>query len=121
LQVANYRHRDFISRGTDFKKGFIAQEVETVFPEAVTLSTSFLPDVYQYSVSSAVEGAQLTVALAESHQLVEGDRIQVIFPGGQKECMVGPVTNSRQLTLVDWGNETPEWLFVYGKQVDDFR
>ncbi len=121
LQVANYRHRDFISRGTDFKKGFIAQEVETVFPEAVTVTTSFLPDVYQYSVSSVVEGARLTVALAENHQLVEGDKIQVIFPGGQKECIVGPVTNSRQLTLVDWGNETPEWLFVYGKQVDDFR
>ncbi|MCE2823763.1 MAG: tail fiber domain-containing protein [Saprospiraceae bacterium] len=121
LQVANYRHRDFISRGTDFKKGFIAQEVETVFPEAVTVTTSFLPDVYQYSVSSVVEGARLTVALAENHQLVKGDKVQVIFPGGQKECMVGPVTNSRQLTLVDWGNETPEWLFVYGKQVDDFH
>jgi len=121
LQVANYRHRDFIARGTDFKKGFIAQDVETVFPEAVTVITNFLPDIYQYSVSREKEGVNLSVALAESHQLIAGDKVQVIFPGGQKECVIGPITNNHQLTLLNWESEIPEWLFVFGKQVDDFR
>jgi hypothetical protein len=121
LQVTDYRHRDFISLGNELKKGFIAQEVETEYPEAVSVNTGFLPDIYQYAISREVEGANLTIALPDSHHLVEGDKVQVVFPGGKKDCVVGAVIDNRRLTLVNWDGEKPEWIFIFGKYVDDFR
>lgn len=121
LQVANYRHKDVVEKGADFKKGFIAQEVEQVFPEAVAVTTDFIPDVYQLAVSAATEGNNLLVRLSQPHELKAGDKVRVINPQGQREYMICTVPDDRHLTIAGWDTEKPEWLFVYGKEVDDFR
>jgi hypothetical protein len=121
LQVANYRHKDVVEKGTDFKKGFIAQEVEEVFPEAVTITPNFIPDVYQLAVSAAPEENNLLVTLSQPHELKAGDKVRVINPQGQRDYMVCTVPDDRHFSIAGWDTETPEWLFVYGRQVDDFR
>jgi hypothetical protein len=121
LQVANYRHTDVIGQGADFKKGFIAQEVEQVFSEAVALTTNFIPDVYQLAAAVAPQGNNLVVTLSQPHQLKAGDRIRVTHPGEQEEYFVGAVEDDYHFTISGWGTEKPDWLFVYGKQVADFR
>lgn len=121
LQVANYRHKDVVEKGADFKKGFIAQEVEEVFPEAVTITTDFIPDIYQLAVSAAPEGNILLVTLSQPHELKAGDKVRVINPEGQHDYMVSTVSDDRHFTIAGWNTEKPEWLFVYGKQVEDFR
>ncbi len=121
LQVANYRHKDVVEKGADFKKGFIAQEVEQVFPEAVAVTTDFIPDVYQLAVSAAPEENNLLVTLSQPHELKAGDKVRVINPQGQRDYMVSTVPDDRHFTIAGWDTEKPEWLFVYGKEVDDFR
>ena len=119
--MANYRHKDVVEKGADFKKGFIAQEVEQVFPEAVAVTTDFIPDVYQLAVSAAPEENNLLVTLSQPHELKAGDKVRVINPQGQRDYMVSTVPDDRHLTIAGWDTEKPEWLFVYGKEVDDFR
>lgn len=121
LQVANYRHKDVIEKGNDFKKGFIAQEVEQVFPEAVAVTTDFIPDVYQLAAATAQQGNNLLVTLSQPHELKAGDKVRVINPQGQHDYMVCTVPDDRHLTIAGWDTEKPEWLFVYGSQVYDFR
>jgi hypothetical protein len=120
LRVTNYRHVDEVRMGTEFKKGFIAQEVEEVFPEAVSQSTSFIPDVYQRASSTGLSGSELTVTLQNPHPLVEGDQIQVLSPDGDQVCVVVGVKDNYHITLSNWTSGNPEWLFIYGKQVRDF-
>ena len=121
LQVANYKHKDLIGQGTDFKKGFIAQEVEQVFPEAVALTTNVIPDVYQLATSVTAEGNNLLVELSQAHELKAGDRIRVMKPGGEEEFTVDAVIDVHHFIIGGWHAEKPDWLFVYGKQVNDFR
>lgn len=120
LRVTNYRHVDEVRMGAEFKKGFIAQEVEEVFPEAVSKSTSFIPDVYQRASSTGLSGSELTVTLSQPHQLVAGDQIQILGPNGDQVCTVRGVGDDYHFTLSDWTSGNPEWLFIYGKQVRDF-
>ena len=121
LEVANYRHIDEVANGADFKKGFIAQDVERNFPEAVSVTTNFIPDVYQLAVSAAPEENNLLVTLSQPHELKAGDKVRVINPQGQRDYMVSTVPDDRHFTIAGWDTEKPEWLFVYGKEVDDFR
>lgn len=120
LRVTNYRHVDEVRMGTEFKKGFIAQEVEEVFPEAVSRSTGFIPDIYQRALSTGLSGTTLTVTLPQPHQLVAGDQIQVLGPNGDQVCEVSGTVDSQSIVISNWTSDNPEWLFVYGKQVHDF-
>jgi hypothetical protein len=120
LRVTNYRHVDEVRMGAEFKKGFIAQEVEEVFPEAVSRSTGFIPDVYQRASSTGLSGTELDVTLPQSHGLAVGDHIQVLGPGGDQVCEVSGVGDSHRITISNWRADNPEWLFIYGKQVRDF-
>jgi hypothetical protein len=121
LRVTNYRHVDEVVNGSAFKKGFIAQEVETVFPEAVTKTSDFIPSIYEKAISFSLSGDKMTVVLDKNHDLKTGDAVKMIFPNGKKEFTVSCVSSDNTFTLSGWTSEKPEWVFAYGKKVDDFR
>lgn len=123
LRVNNYRHVDEIANGTDYKKGFIAQEVEEVFPEAVTKSADFIPNIYAKSTSCSLSGENLTVVLAKNHGLKVGDELRLIDSLGNKDLKVAAVSDEKTFTVEGWKKEAaaPDWVFAYGKKVDDFR
>ncbi|MCF8247142.1 MAG: tail fiber domain-containing protein [Saprospiraceae bacterium] len=121
LRVTDYRHVDEIANGADYKKGFIAQEVEEVFPEAVTKSAGFIPDIYEKTTSCSLAGENLTVVLSKNHGLKAGDEVRLMLASGQKELKVAAVSDENTFTVEGWKDAQPEWVFAYGKKVDDFR
>ena len=123
LRVTDYRHVDEIANGADYKKGFIAQEVEEVFSEAVTKSADFIPNIYAKSTSCSLSGENLTVVLAKNHGLKVGDELRLIDSLGNKDLKVAAVSDEKTFTVEGWKKEAaaPDWVFAYGKKVDDFR
>ncbi len=121
LRVTNYRHVDEIANGSAFKKGFIAQEVEEVFPEAVTKTADFIPDIYEKAASCTLSGENLTVVLSKNHGLKAGDQVRLMLANGQKELKVAAVSDENTFTVEGWKDAQPEWVFAYGKKVEDFR
>ncbi len=120
LQITDYRHVDEIAKGSAFKKGFIAQEVETVFPEAVSKTSEFIPSVYSPSTSTKVSGGQMTVYLDKKHDFVVGDEVKLMMPDGEQKLTVSDVLSETAFS-VNWINAAPERVFVYGKKVNDFH
>lgn len=69
----------------DFKKGFIAQEVVQVFPEAISLTSEFIPNVYEVATNSEKEGEVLRISLGKNHDFATGDEVKLIFPMEEKQ------------------------------------
>ena len=121
LRVTNYRYIDAVQYGSAYKKGFIAQEVESVFPEAVSITRDFVPDVYENATQINLAGDKLTLVLSHQHCLKEGDLVRLFLDDTQEEKTVVTVTDANTFTVADWRGTKPEVVFVYGKQVDDFH
>jgi hypothetical protein len=119
LRLTTYHFIDSVATGTKLQKGFIAQEVEEVIPEAVNQSTGFIPDIFALAGKITTQDKQILVEMSKAHGLKSGDKVRLISPDGQFEVEVleTPTENSFIVML----EQTPESLFVYGKQVEDFR
>ncbi len=120
LAVTDFTYRDVADNGGAVKKGFIAQQVEDAFPEAVHQSREFIPNIYQVAEKTVYDAANqtLTISLKSAPDLKVGDKVRLMAEDTQeKEVMA---VSGAGFTVKDWAADTKE-VFVYGKEVDDFR
>ncbi len=122
LRVAEYGMVDTILHGTARRKGFIAQEVEKVLPQAVAKSVSFIPDVFVMVTNStyATSTKTLTLSLPKAHELKVGDRVRLDLDTERSELKVVQIPSAHEF-VVEGCEKAPSKVFVYGRQVKDFR
>lgn len=121
LRVTDYRHVDEIAKGSDFRKGFVAQEVVEVFPEAISLYSDFVPNVYALSSQVLLKNGLLHIQLEQKHDFAVGDEVKLMMPDNSEQKMVVSAVPSEKSFLVNWTETAPEKVFVFGKKVDDFH
>jgi len=111
IEVTNYRYKDVAVHGDGQQKKVIAQQVETVFPQAVGKHTDVVPDIYK--MASLRDGwVELT------NDLKTGDRVKLISEGAQGIYTVAEATAEGFRTNLQ---STSDRVFVYGREVNDFR
>ena len=120
LEVVDYGHIDIVKDGSRQRRGFIAQEVAEIFPEAVTLQTKNVPDIYEFPVSVSVENDGRVITLSKDHQLKVGDKVSIVLEEGEKLFTVTACPDSNKF-IVEGLPEKVNKMFVYGRQVDDFH
>ncbi len=123
LEVTNYRHVDTLARGSGSVTGFIAQQVADVFPQAVTVETNSIPDIYGKPVSMELNENEAVFHMAAAHNLVVGDKVNIIQDGGERKVYEVLSAEGTSFSVRDWNTSfsQPEKVFVYGKEVNDFR
>jgi hypothetical protein len=110
IQITDYLYRDLVNNSNKPQKKVIAQQLETVYPQAVSQSTGVVPDIYQKA--TAKDG---WIVLATD--LKKGDRVKLI---GDKEHGVHEVLEIAEGKFhTDFKAEGN--VFVYGREVNDFR
>jgi hypothetical protein len=119
ILVKDFLYRDEIQHGSASQKGVIAQELETIMPEAVTMHTDFVPDVYALPRTASISNNVLTLTMRNPHGLVSGETVRLITASGTREVKV-VATSDTAFSVNEW-NETSTEIFVYGKQVNDYR
>ena len=111
--------------------GVIAQQVESVFPNAVDKSIGVIPCFMKIGTCSLTTNGKVCILFDQSDEpLVVNDVIKIYVGGdaidrNKKES----AHNVTIISLVEGGVIVDKWdkfditenLFVYGKQVDDFR
>ena len=113
IEVTDYRFKDRIARGNRQQKKLIAQQVEDVYPQAVSRSTGHLPDIYKAADISADGWIKL------KSDLKVGDRVKLVDSSDQSgvyEVTQKSETRFRTAFRTEGGQ-----VFVYGREVDDFR
>jgi hypothetical protein len=111
LRITDYNYSDFAAYGDKQKKGLIAQEVEKLFPQAVTKSTDVVPDIYEMA---PIEDRWVMLAT----DLRKGDRVRLIDRNTEGVYEVLEVADGKFRTAFAAAGDR---VFVYGREVNDFR
>ena len=120
LKVTDYTYIDQVENGNRLAKGFIAQEIAEIIPEAVTKSVKFIPSVYALANNIEVaENGNVQISLEKPHNLKVGDKVKLMTGEKADEFIVASASQySFEVKGLDPNSES---LFVYGKEVDDFH
>ena len=110
IEVTNYSYKDVIGKGTGVYKKVIGQQIEKVFPQAVTRVTDVVPDIYQQA--SIRDG---WVALATN--LKKGERVKLVTETDEDVCEVLEVTPDKFRVAFE---QEEDKVFVFGREVNDF-
>ena len=111
IAVTDYQLKDKVAHGKGTQKKVIAQQVETIYPQAVLQTTNVVPDLYK---KAAVKNGWVELAT----DLKKGDRVKLI---GKTDQSVHEVLEIRDGAFRTDGKVNDEEVFVYGREVSDFR
>lgn len=111
IEITDFHYVDGATYGSEPQKKVMAQQVESVFPQAVRVSTDVIPDVYKMASS---QGCWIQLAT----DLKVGDRVRLI---GERNQGVYEVLETRADGFRTAFVHDAEKVFVYGREVSDFR
>ena len=111
IEVTDYTHIDTVAKGTGHSKKVIAQQVAKVFPQAVSLHTEVVPDIYR---KATIKDGWVQLAT----DLKAGERVKVVTDQKEKVYEVLEVAAGKFRAEVGAEGET---VFVYGREVKDFH
>lgn len=120
IEVTDYRMKDRVSLGRDMSKKVIAQQVESVFPQAVTRTTGTLPDIYQ---RAKVEKGWVLL----KSDLKKGEKVRIIGESKDQVYEVSAIEESASPSFeansrFQVSPPLPDGkVFVYGREVSDFQ
>jgi hypothetical protein len=126
IEPKKYQYIDKIQKGNAEVFGFIAQEVREKFPEAITIITDFIPDIYQMNQYTDISGniIQLNNIIAN---VQIGDKLRLLDQTGYINGNIQLIDNNnitieleKPITLT--GNAQLDGnVFIYGKEIKDFH
>jgi hypothetical protein len=115
LAVTDYKMKDHTQDGGRPHKKLIAQQVEQVYPQAVSRSNGTVPDIFR--LGTAKKGL-ITFNDEDAHDLKVGDTVRLMTDDGEITSKAATVTDTG-FTVKDSIKDGD--VFVYGRQVDDLR
>ncbi len=111
IEVTDYTVIDEVAHGSRRHKKVVAQQVEPILPNAVTCSVGTIPDIFQM--------AKLSDGWVELEAGLEvGERVRLI---GEKQSGVYEISEKREGAFRTAFESGTDQVFVYGREVDDFR
>ncbi len=122
IEITNYRMKDVATWGNQTFKKVIAQQVESVYPEVINKTKSVIPDIYALaeSVVYDVQNKKLSISLLKDYDIKIGDKIELVHPEKGKIQSEVVEVSGKSFTVKDWNYPTDK-IFVFGREVNDFR
>ena len=111
VEVTDFNYIDKVSQSSRPQKKLIAQQVEKVFPQAVTQGVGVIPDIYK---PAKIKDGWVQLAT----DLKTGERVRLVDTRQTAVYDVLAVTNGA--FQVKLATNVPE-VFVYGREVRDLR
>ena len=111
IEITDYTPRDTVAKGTRSQKKVIAQQVEKVYPAAVGHSRGVVPDIFQ---KAPVNDGWVMLKTS----LNKGERVRLL---GEKSEGIQEVLEVRDGAFRPDRVPQDGEVFVYGREVDDFR
>jgi hypothetical protein len=112
VEVADYTYKDSVARGGRSQKKVVGQQLKDVYPQAVSLSTDVVPDIYRQA-----EASDGWIDIATT--LRKGDRVRIIPTTGDESIAEVVDVVSKRFRVTPSVSDGP--VFVYGREVNDFH
>jgi hypothetical protein len=124
LNPKTYTYIDTVKKGLSPYYGFIAQEVETVIPNAVFLLEQYIPNIYE--IAKITDGTRVTLtnkSTSDFKKDVSGNIYKNIkfYDSSDNEIIrtIVSIIDEKTFEIADAIDRAD--LFVYGQEVPDFR
>ena len=111
IEISDYRYIDELTHGSAKNKKVIAQQVESVYPQAVSKNSGVMPDIYKKAL---VRGGWVELET----DLKVGEKVELVYPNDRSLVEVLEVKPGAFRPNVAGASDE---VFVYGRQVEDFR
>jgi predicted DNA-binding antitoxin AbrB/MazE fold protein len=115
LEITNYTMKDKSLDGSRKHKKVIAQQVEKVFPQAVSQTTGVVPDILRLAVA---KNGLIAFKDAAQVDLKKGETVRLLSNTGE---IVSEVTAIDKKGFKVKEEVTDGDIFVYGRRVSDLR
>ena len=109
LEITDYKMKDEAKGNKPYKK-VIAQQVMSVYPQAVSLTTEVVPDIYKVST---IDNGYVSLET----DLKSGDKVRLIL---EDETSLFDVISADKNGFKVSTDKSGK-VFVYGREVDDFH
>jgi hypothetical protein len=109
LEITDYKMKDKAKGNKPYKK-VIAQQVMSVYPQAVSLTTEVVPDIYKVS---AIDNGYISLET----DLKAGEKVRLILEDETSLFDVISADKNGFKVATDKSGK----VFVYGREVDDFH
>lgn len=119
IEITNYKKIDTISDNNNYKK-VIAQQVKSVYPDAVNLTQDYIPNVYKLAESVTYENDLVHISLDEPHTFEVGNQVKIVIPGEELNVEVISIADEKTFSIRT-NQKLGSDVFVFGKLVDDFH
>lgn len=122
INVTDYSFKDTIIKGDQIVKGVIAQQVESVYPQAITKQVEIIPNIYKLAKTTHFDknSQKLTIQMNDHVDLKAGDKVRLITKSNENAIAVVEKVDGNSFVVNQWTEEVSE-VFVYGKEIQDFR
>lgn len=110
IAITDYAYIDAVAKGDRISKKVIAQELEAVYPTAVSRITDVVPDMYKHA---EIKSGRVTLP----NNLRAGERVRLILADRTEIADVLAADADGFQVNIDTNGE----VFVYGREVSDFR
>jgi regulator of replication initiation timing len=121
MEITDYTLRNDKVEPPKPYKMLIAQQVESIYPQAISFDKGLVPDIMLPSQALSFQEDEITVTLGQAHDIAVGDR--VVLQTGKKGIPVEVVSVPSLGSFVarGWEGEPVSEVLVYGREVDDLR
>ena len=119
IEPKTYKYVDKLERGDKKVYGFMAQQIREVIPEAISIQTSYIPNIYSVADYS---NNVITLSSQPTKVIIKVDDKIKCYDKDNKELLVEVVEVIDDLTFrikdIEYSDTK---IFVYGTFVDDFH
>jgi hypothetical protein len=124
IPIKSYEHIDPFVHGCATAFNVTAQDLKNTYPEAVTNSSGYIPDMYVKCRWIHVDEKQIEINIPKPHTVIVGDKVKLILEDStHREAIVTAIKDDNTFAVEKWEEfklEVSDEMFVYGKHIDDF-
>lgn len=119
IKITDYKYIDSIKQGNGITKKVIAQQVEEIYPTAVSQVVNYIPNVY--TLASRIEQVEkgTKIYFENGDKISTKDQVKLITPSSEGELVTCVEAGENYIITKERIDESQ--VFVYGKEVNDFR
>ena len=126
INVTDYTLKDNI-KSTGSHKKLIAQEIKEILPNAISMSTGYLPNIYQasMSVTSINNTDDYLISILDIKELKDGDMVRIYDKTNNSHHTqafnINKSNNTFSVNISTTNDMHVDELFIYGTEVDDLH
>lgn len=121
LKITDYTMKDKIMYGNSPFKKVIAQEVEKVYPQVISKSVGYIPNVYAVPATIEKTANGYLLSFTDKHNLTKNaKKIQLMMERDTRQFDIVSIPSDMKIEIKAGSLKTDK-VFVYGEEVDDFK